>query len=125
MAYAPDPAATSEPKRGNGFAITAMVLGIIAAVLAFIPVVNIVSFVLAIAAIVFGIVGLIASGKRRTGKGMSIAGIALGVVALAIAILMYVLVFDALEDECEKQGHSRNLQECVEDLDTEDLPTDY
>jgi len=125
MAYTPEPTHEPEPKRGNGFAITALVLGIIAAVLAFIPVVNLVSFVLAIAAIVFGVVGLIASGRRRTGKGMSITGIVLGVIALVIAILMYTLVFNALEDECEKRGHSGNLQECVEDLDTEDLPTDY
>ncbi|HEU5126965.1 MAG TPA: DUF4190 domain-containing protein [Glycomyces sp.] len=128
MAYTPgpaEPAREPEPRRGNGFAITALVLGIIALVLAFIPVVNLISFVLAIAAIVFGIVGLVASGKRHTGKGMSITGIVLGVITLAVAILMYTLVFNALEDECEKRGHGGNLQECVEDFDTEDLPTDY
>ena len=126
MTYSPEPAAEHAPKRGNGFAVTALVLGIIAVVLAFIPVVNIVSFVLAALAIIFGIVGLISSGKRHAGKGMSITGIVLGVVALALAIIMYVLVLQAVDEKCREEGYSGNIQECLDDLQSEltDVPTE-
>ncbi|WP_026924054.1 DUF4190 domain-containing protein [Glycomyces arizonensis] len=125
MAYTPDPAA-HEQKRSNGFAVTALVLGIIALVLAFIPIVNIVSFFLAALAIIFGIIGLVASGRRHSGKGMSITGIVLGVVALAVAILMYVLVYNAAEDACEDEGHS-DIEKCIDDLksDLSETPGGY
>lgn len=126
MAYTPEPASHPVPKRGNGFAVTALVLGIVALVLAFIPIINVVSFVLAALAIIFGIVGLIVGGRRRSGKGMSITGIVLGALALVVAILMYVLVFNAAEDACEQEGHSSDLEECLEDIESEmtDFPTD-
>jgi membrane-bound ClpP family serine protease len=118
MVYSSD--SPAEPaKRGNGFAVTALVLGIIALVLAFVPVVNIVSFALGVVAIVFGIVGLVTARSRRTGRGMSITGLVLGVLALAVAILMYVLVYNAVDDKCKEEGYSGDLRECVEDLDTE------
>lgn len=125
MSYTPEPAAEHAPRRGNGFAVTALVLGIIALVLAFIPVVNLVSFVLAALAIIFGIVGLVASGKRRSGKGMSITGIVLGAVAIVIAVLMYVLVFNAAEDACEDEGYG-DIEKCIDDLKSEmtDLKTE-
>ena len=65
---------------GKGFAITALVLGIASLVLFCIPYVAILC---AIAAIVFGVIGL-----KRAGKGMAIAGLILGIVAL----ILYVFV---------------------------------
>ncbi|WP_051325358.1 DUF4190 domain-containing protein [Glycomyces tenuis] len=125
--YSREPGHEHEPKRGNGFAVTALVLGIIALVLAFIPVVNLISFALGVIAIIFGIVGLVTGRKRHAGRGMSLTGIILGVLALAVAVLMYVLVFDAVDDKCKEEGHSGDLQECVEDLDSEltDMPDGY
>lgn len=126
MTYSPEPAAEYAPKRGNGFAVTALVLGIIALVLAFIPVINIISFVIAVLAIIFGIVGLVAGKKRHAGKGMSITGIVLGVVALAVAIIMYALVFQGVNEKCREEGYAGNIQECLDDLQSEltDVPTD-
>src|SRR5690606_20806458 len=59
VAYPPAPAPQPAPKQGNGFGVTALVLGIIALVLGFIPIINFVAFVLAPLAIIFAIVGLV------------------------------------------------------------------
>ena len=65
---------------GKGFAITSLVLGIVSLVLFCIPYLAILC---AIAAIVFGVIGL-----KKAGKGMAIAGLILGIVAL----ILYVFV---------------------------------
>ncbi|MCH7231045.1 DUF4190 domain-containing protein [Glycomyces sp. L485] len=119
MAYTPDPASEPVPQRTNGHAVTALVLGILALVLAFIPLVNVVSFVLGPLAIIFGIVGLVAGRRRGTGKGMSIAGIVMGALALVIGIVMYVLVFNVASEACEDEGYSGNVEECLEELQSE------
>ncbi|WP_433801670.1 hypothetical protein [Actinomycetospora sp. CA-084318] len=80
------------PPQANGLATAGLVVGIIAAVLSFIPVVGTVSWVLAPIGLVLSLVGLLKSGKARSGRGKSIAGIVLGVVALFMCIL-YTAVF--------------------------------
>ncbi|WP_243458195.1 DUF4190 domain-containing protein [Sporosarcina sp. Te-1] len=70
----------------NGLAIAALVLGIIGVVLNF---VIIIPYFLGILAIIFGSVGL----KKPYGRGMSIAGIILGSVALLMKICFWILIF--------------------------------
>jgi hypothetical protein len=70
------------PKTGNGFGVAALVLGIIATVIAFIPVIGVAAFLLGIVAIILGVVGLTKKGRPR---GTSIAGLVLGVISLIIA----------------------------------------
>ncbi len=65
--------------KGKGFGIAALILGICAFVFAWIPVLN---WILAILAIVFGIVALVKKAK----KGMAITGLVLGAVAIFLAI---------------------------------------
>lgn len=80
------------PPQANGLATAGLVVGIVAAVLSFIPVLGTVSWVLAPIALVLSLVGLLKSAKARNGRGKSIAGIVLGVVALFMCIL-YTAVF--------------------------------
>lgn len=83
MTYpAPGPAPI---KQGNGFGITALILGIIAIIFSFIPLVGMVSFFVGGLAVIFAIIGL--TRKNRT-KGMSIAGLILGVAGIVIAGIM-------------------------------------
>jgi hypothetical protein len=70
------------PKTGNGFGVAALVLGIIAVVIAFIPLLGVGSFILGALAVVLGIVGLRKKGQPR---GTSIAGLILGGLSLVIA----------------------------------------
>lgn len=125
MAYPPAPAPQPAPKQGNGFGVTALVLGIIALVLGFIPGINLLAFVLAPLAIIFAIVGLIVSGKRGAGKGTSISGLVTGILSLVVTIGMYVLVFNAIGDACEEEGYTGNATDCINEINSEleDLET--
>jgi len=71
----------------SGLAITSLVLGILAFILIWIPVVG---QILAILALVFGIMVLIKIKKDPTieGKGMAIVGIVLGGIALLYALIL-------------------------------------
>ena len=83
----------------NGMGTTAMVLGIIAVVLAFIPVLGLISWLLAPLAVIFGVIGV---SRRDAPRGQAIAGIATGGVALLVCLL-WALVFGAAIAESAKQ----------------------
>ncbi len=80
------------PRQSNGIATAGLVVGVIGAVLSFIPVVGTVAWVLAPIGLVLSVVGLVRSGRARNGRGSSIAGIVLSLVALLLCIL-YTAVF--------------------------------
>jgi len=67
----------------RGPAITSMVLGIIAAVLCLVPIINNLAAVLAVIGFVFGVVAWRGARKAtRDGKGMAIAGVVLAIVSM-------------------------------------------
>ena len=86
---APTPAPAPAPgkKPSSGLAIAGMVLGIVAILLSFLPIINNLSFFLAIVGLILSIVGLVKANKGTgAGKGMAIAGIVLCVVAFAAVL---------------------------------------
>ena len=91
-----------------------LVLGIIGAVLSFIPVINNAAFILGIFAIIFGIVTLV----KKTGKGKSIAGLVLGIFAVIITLAMQSAFSDALDDT------SKDLNKATGDATEEVLKND-
>ncbi|HEX2142965.1 MAG TPA: hypothetical protein VHG10_00505, partial [Glycomyces sp.] len=117
MAYPPAPVPNQQPmpvKQGNGFGVTALVLGIIAIAGAWIPVVNVVSMILGALALIFGIVALAVAGKRGgKGKGTGATGLVLGILAIAGAIIMNVVVFNAANDYVEGEKE-KYIQDCVD-----------
>lgn len=117
MAYPPAPAPMQQPvpvKQGNGFGVTALVLGIVAIVGAWIPFVNVVSMILGGLALIFGIVALVVAGKRGgKGKGTGGTGLVLGVLAIIGAIVMNVVVFNAVKDEAD-QIEQDTIQDCID-----------
>jgi hypothetical protein len=102
-------------KQGNGFGVTALVLGIIGVVLALIPVVNVFTAIpLGVLAIIFGIIALAKAGSRGgKGKGTGGTGLVLGILAIGLAIAMNALVFNAVKDEADKI-EQETVQDCVE-----------
>lgn len=92
-----------------------MVLGIIAIVLAFIPLVGLLSFLLGGLALILGIVGLV----KKRGKGQSITGIITGAAALIVAGVVTALTgaFISAVDE-ELQGMESELEE-LEDVEAQ------
>ena len=83
-----------EETKNSGFATAGLVLGIIGACTSFIPIINNLSFILGILAIIFGIVALI----KKSGRGKVLASIILGIVAIAITLSAQKSVSDSLDN---------------------------
>lgn len=88
----------------TGFAIAALVLGIIGVVLAFIPIINNLAFVLGVLAIIFAVVALV----KKASKGMAIASLILGVAALGITLAVQAASVKVLEDVSQEINQSVN-----------------
>ena len=82
----------TQQNQGQGFAIASLVIGIFALLFSIIPCVGVSAILLGIVAIVFGIVGLTRPNMISGSKGMSIAGISLGGVAIFVAIFWLIFV---------------------------------
>ncbi|MGO4452786.1 hypothetical protein [Arthrobacter sp. RAF14] len=110
--YPPQP----EPKRGNGFGVTALVLGIVAVVASIIPLLGTVAFVLGPLAILFGLLGIFL--RKGTPRGTSITGIVLGAVSVVVAIIVTVITaafVGAVDDAMKKsEPHISNPAPAVE-----------
>jgi hypothetical protein len=97
----------------NGLAIAALICGIIALLLSWIPVINFLAIILGIAAVVTGIMGLRRAGDPRYGqRGLAVGGLVTGGLALVVAIAMlafFVSIFgdadvrDELFEEFERE----------------------
>jgi len=74
--------------------IASMVIGIVAAVLAFVPLCGYFAFLPAIVGLILGIIDVAMKGKAQKPKGQGITGIALNAVAIFI-IALWTLVFAA------------------------------
>ena len=102
---------------GQTMGILALVLGIIAAPLAFIPCTAVFAWVPAGLAIIFGAVGL-SQAKKGNGKtGLPIAGLVIGAISLIIVICWIVIfaetasvVGDVLKDSTFMQGMDSTIQ---------------
>ena len=77
----------------SGLASAALVLGIIAIVLSFIPIINNAAFVLGVLAVIFGLIPLMK--KRRI--AIAIVAIVLGILSVVITLAMQKSVGDALD----------------------------
>ena len=82
----------NEKKTGNGLAIAALVLGIVGVAGALIPLVNFVSIILGILAVVFGIIAILQAKKVGAPHGKAIAGLVLGVVTAIGFFFSYVII---------------------------------
>ena len=79
-----------EKKPTSGLAVTGLVLGIIALFSSFVPLLNVLSFPFVLLAIIFGAIGLWQTAKgKKAGRGLAIAGLVLGVLALLVTVAMY------------------------------------
>jgi hypothetical protein len=93
--YPPDQQFRPTPKNGMGTA--ALVLGILAVVLAFVPILGFVSYPLAIIGIVLGLVGLGRVRKRvATNRGVTLAGMIASVLGLVLVIASTMLWVSAI-----------------------------
>lgn len=119
MAYPPAPAPMQQPapiKQGNGFGVTALVLGLVGLIIfSWIPGVNVFTAIpLAILAIIFGIVAFAKAGSRGgKGKGTGGTGLVTGLLAVIVAIAVNVWIVNFFEEEADTI-EQETVQDCVD-----------
>lgn len=79
-------------KKENGFSIAALVLGLIAIVGGFIPVVTYVAWAFGILGIVFGALGMKKAKTTGNGHGLSVAGLVLGIIGTVIGLTGFICI---------------------------------
>ena len=86
-------------KATSGMAIAGLVLGILAAVSSWIPIINNFSFILAVIGLVFAIVGVVGTVRgKQAGKGIAIAALVINLVAAGIVLAMQSAMSAAIDD---------------------------
>lgn len=89
----------SEKRGTSAMAIVGLVLGIIAAVSSWVPIVNNLSFVIGAIGLVLAIVGLVGTLRgKRSGKGLAVAAVVVNVVALVVVLASQSAMSAAIDD---------------------------
>ncbi|MGO3151896.1 MAG: hypothetical protein ACTIJJ_04625 [Galactobacter sp.] len=102
------------PKRGNGWGVAALVIGVVAVVLAFIPLIGVAGIVLGAIAVILAIIGLVVKGRA---KGTSVAGLVLGAVAIIIGSIVLAITtaaVDAVDDVVKEVDADSKAKHSVE-----------
>lgn len=104
-------------KKGAGLAIASMVLGILALLLSWIPIINNVAAILAVVGLALGIPALIKA-RRGTagGTGMAITGLVTSVLAIVLVIVTQLLFVKALDEA------GVSLEQAIADVEAEADP---
>jgi hypothetical protein len=76
-------------KPGKGLGIASLIIGIFGFILCFIPIINVFGVILAITALILGIVGMIVAKKKGGGIALPLVGLILGALGIIIFIAMY------------------------------------
>ncbi|MEV8052959.1 MULTISPECIES: DUF4190 domain-containing protein [Streptomyces] len=98
------PYGAPEPARSNGFAVTALVLGLIAC-LFFWTVFG--GFLFGLLALIFGILGTLRARQGRAPrKGMAIAGLVLGVLGLIGSVVVLIFAISVVDSDAYKDFES-------------------
>lgn len=115
--------APAAPLPKSGMAIASLVLAIIAVATSILPLINNISFFLAILAVVFGIVGIVGVARgKRSGRGLAIAGIVVAVIAGALVLsaqASYSAAFDRAETSLDRMTGDATEQVLAEEVDVQ------
>ena len=89
------PAGEQKAGQGNGLGIASLVVGVAAAIVAFIPLCGAIAFVPAVVGLILGIINVVMRGKANLPKGMGIAGIILNILAIVLIVVWVYFVATA------------------------------
>lgn len=104
-----------EKKPTSGLAVASLVTGIIALFSAFVPLFNLLSFPFVLLAVIFGIIGIVQSSKgKKSGKGLAITGLVLGVIGLLVTFAMYFGASDTSDSQSSSTSVSATETTTVE-----------
>lgn len=103
-AYAPQTGPYGPPpaKGSNGLATAGFVLGLLGLLSSWIPVLNIVGIILGVIGVVLAAIGLAKARKVNAGKGLAIAGLVLGSLAVVFAVLINAVFVSAVDKAVEE-----------------------
>ena len=88
-----------QAKGTSGMAIAGLVLGILAAVSSWIPIVNNLSFIIGVIGLVLSVVGVVGTVRgKKAGKGIAIAALVINLVAAGIVLAMQSAMSAAIDD---------------------------
>ncbi len=105
--YPTGPSTPEQPKGSNGLATAGFVLALLGLLGCWIPVLNILAMVLAVVGVVLAAVGLAKSKKAGAGKGLAIAGLVMGVLALIFAVLINAVFVSAVDDAVDEATNTK------------------
>lgn len=87
------------PKKTSGLAIASLIIGVLAIIGSWLPILNNISFFFAIVGLILGIVGLFAVLKgKKSGKGLAIAGVVLNLLAIVITLATQSLYSKVIDE---------------------------
>lgn len=87
------------PKKTSGLAIASLIIGVLAIIGSWLPILNNISFFFAIVGLILSIVGLFAVLKgKKSGKGLAIAGVVLNVLAIVITLATQSLYSKVIDE---------------------------
>ena len=133
LGTSPSPQAAARPG-GNRSATAALVCGLIAVVIAWIPLIVVAGIVLALLAIVFGAKGIGQARGSGVGKGRAITGLVSGIVAMGLAVVGVILTVSVFREviayvepgtrlvddvECVLDGRNATVDGTITNLDDE------
>lgn len=105
-------------QRRSGLAIAGLVLGIIALLTSLLPIINNMSFFVALVGAVLAIIGLVACMRgKRAGKGLAIAAVAVNVISIVAVIASQGMYSAAIDD-------AMNGPQAVQESQDEDAAED-
>ena len=105
-----------QAKGTSGMAIAGLVLGILAAVSSWIPIVNNLSFILGAIGLILSIVGVVGTARgKRAGKGLAIAALVINLVACGIVLAMQSAMSAAIDDATSGMVSTENVSVQPED----------
>lgn len=114
---------TGEKRGTSAMAIAGLVLGILAAVSSWVPIVNNLSFVVGAIGLVLAVVGLVGTLRgRRSGRGVAIAAVVVNAAALAVVLASQSAMSAAIDDAVD--GPDVTAVTASEDGTQQDAPAD-
>lgn len=119
------PTSATPRQQSNGVAIAALVCGILALLLSWIPVVNVLALVLGIVAVISGVVGIRRANRPGVGqKGLAIGGLVTGALGALLSAAILLAFASVVTDPQFREPFERILegedpQEVIEDLERE------
>jgi len=110
---------SSNPNAGRGLGIAGLILGILAAIISFIPCLGMYAMGPGILGLILSIISIIQANKGGVTKGMAIAGLICSILGTSLAIWQYRQItsgVEALQKELEKYDTIKSSEEANDSI---------